>query len=703
MKKAVMLLIVSSLVMVSCGEQAANPFFRDWETPFRTPPFDQIQEKHYLPALEEGMQEHNAEIRAIATNPADPTFQNTVEALEYSGELLDKVANVFYNLASAQTSDAIQKISREVAPLLSRHEDNILLNTRLFQRVKAVYDQREDLDLSTEQQMLLKEYYEDFVRGGANLSEEQKAELRDINQQLSVLSVRFSENLLEETNAFELVIDDPADLAGLPENVISAAAETAEDHDQPGKWVFTVQKPSMIPFLQYSSKRDLRERIFKAYINRGDNDNAQDNKEIVAQLAGLRVKKAHLLGYPTFAHYILDDRMAKTPAKVYELMDRLWKPALRRAKREAADLQAMIDREGGDFKLQPWDWWYYAEKLKKEKYAMDDEVLRPYFVLENVRQGAFDVAHKLYGLSFLERTDIPTYNPDVKVFEVLDADGSHLGILYADYFPRENKRGGAWMNSYRKQYVRDGDAMTPIVTNVFNFSKPTGEKPALLSFEEAQTMFHEFGHALHGLLSKCTYPRLSGTSVPRDFVELPSQIMENWAADPAVLKSYARHYQTGQPIPDELIQKIRQARLFNQGFATVEYLAAAYLDMDWHTLEEVPATIDVDAFEQAALDKIGLIPEIVVRYRSTYFQHVFVNSYYAGYYSYVWAEVLDADAFEAFKEHGLFDPNTARAFRENILERGGTEDPMVLYKRFRGAEPDIRPLLDRRGLTAGTI
>lgn len=703
MKNGLILLALGGLLMFNCANQNTNPFYREWETPFQTPPFDQIQAKYYLPAFKEGMKEHDQEVQEIANNQAAPTFQNTVEALEYSGELLTKVENVFYNLTSANTSEDIQQISKEVAPLLSQHEDNILLNSQLFDRVKAVYDQRQDLDLTQEQQMLLKEYYEDFVRGGANLHEDQKVELRDINQQLSVLSVQFSENLLKETNAFEMVIDNRAALAGLPDNVIAAAAETAEEHGQPGKWIFTVQKPSMIPFLQYSERRDLREKIFKAYINRGDNGNGQDNKKIVAQLANLRVRKAHLLGYPTFANYVLDDRMAKNPENVYNLMDQLWKPALKRAKQEAGALQALINREGGNFQLQPWDWWYYAEKLKKQKYALDDEVLRPYFALENVRKGMFEVAHKLYGLTFRERTDIPTYNPDVKVFEVFDADGSHLGILYADYFPRDNKEGGAWMNSYRKQYRRDGDAITPVITNVFNFSRPTGDKPALLSFEEAQTMFHEFGHALHGLLSKCTYPRLSGTSVPRDFVELPSQIMENWAADPTVLKSYARHYKTGEPIPDELIAKIEKARLFNQGFATVEYLAAAYLDMDWHTLQKERPNIDVDAFEKAALDKIGLIPQIVVRYRSTYFQHVFVNSYYAGYYSYIWAEVLDADAFQAFKEHGLFDPKTARAFRENILEKGGTEDPMVLYKRFRGAEPSIKPLLERRGLTEGTI
>ncbi len=683
--------------MAGCSGQHSNPFYQEWETPFGVPPFDQIEEAHYLPVFRKGMQQQKREIREIVDTPEAPTFANTIEALERSGKLLRKVSNVFYNLTSAYATDRIQAISKKVAPLLSQHNDDILMNNQLFRRVLDVYEQREALEFTTEQATLLDKYYKDFVRGGAGLGEEQQARLREINQELAELSVQFGENLLKENNRFELVIEDESDLAGLTEDVISTAAETAQERGHEGKWVFTLHKPSLIPFLQYSDRRDLREKMFTAYINRGNHGDELDNKEIVSRMASLRVERARLLGYATHAHYILKENMAKTPQNVYDLLHQLWNPALKRAQQEARDLQQMISDEGKNFQLQPWDWWYYAEKLKKARYELDDEILRPYFPLEQVRQGIFEVANKLYGLTFEEQTDVPKYHEEVQVFEVKESDGSHVGLLYTDYFPRDTKRGGAWMNAYREQSRLYNEEVTPVITNVFNFSEPTGGKPALLSFEEVQTMFHEFGHALHGLLSDCTYPRLSGTSVPRDFVELPSQIMENWAAEPAVLKSYARHYQTGEPIPDALIDKIRNARLFNQGFATVEYLAASYLDMDWHTLTE-PKEYDVLEFEKHSMETIGLIPEIVVRYRSPYFQHIFVSGYSAGYYSYIWAEVLDADAFQAFRETSLFDRATADAFRENILAAGGTEEPMVLYKRFRGAEPNIEPLLERRGL-----
>jgi peptidyl-dipeptidase Dcp len=544
---------------------------------------------------------------------------------------------------------------------------------------------------------LLEKYYRDFVRGGANLDKEKKARLREINQELSLLTLKFGENILKENNRFELIIENKEDLEGLPQSVIDAAAETAKERGYKGKWVFTLHKPSMIPFLTYSAKRELREKIFKAYINRGNHNDELDNKKILLKIVALRLERAKLLGYKTHAHYVLEENMAKNPENVYKLLDKIWKPALERAKKEAEELQQMIYKEGKNFKLQPWDWWYYAEKLKKEKYDFDDSVLRPYFKLENVIKGVFYVANKLYGLQFVERNDIPKYHPDVRVFEVKDADGSHIGILYTDYFPRASKRGGAWMNSFRKQSKIGGKEIHPVITNNGNFSKPVGDKPSLLSIEEVLTLFHEFGHALHGLLSNCTYPTLSGTSVPRDFVELPSQIMENWALEPEVLKVYARHYKTGEVIPQELIEKLKKAKLFNQGFATVEYLAAAYLDMDWHTLTELN-NIDPLKFEEESMKRIGLIPEIVVRYRSPYFRHIFSGGYSAGYYSYIWAEVLDADAFEAFKEKGIFDKETAQSFRKNILEKGGTEDPMILYKRFRGAEPKVEPLLKRRGL-----
>jgi peptidyl-dipeptidase Dcp len=514
---------------------------------------------------------------------------------------------------------------------------------------------------------------------------------------MSILTVTFGENVLKENNRFAMVIDKKEDLAGLPQAVITGAAETAKERGHEGKWVFTIHKPSMLPFLQYSENRTLREKIFMAYINKGNNNDELDNKDNLAKIAALRVERANLLGYKTHADYVLEDNMAKKPENVYKFLDQLWKPALKMAKNEAKELQEMIDKDGHDFKLQAWDWWYYAEKLKKAKYALDEEMLRPYFKLENARDGAFLVASKLWGIQFIEREDIPKYHEDVRVFEVTEADGSHIGILYTDYFPRASKRGGAWMNSFRKQSRLHGKEIYPVITNNGNFSKPTGGKPALISSEEVVTLFHEFGHALHGLLSDCTYNRLSGTSVSRDFVEMQSQIMENWVFEPEVLRMYAKHYETGEVIPQELIDKLEKASQFNQGFETVEYLAASFLDMDWHTLSEAKE-LDVDEFEEASLNKIGLIPEIVVRYKSPYFNHIFSGGYASGYYSYIWAEVLDADAFQAFKETSLFDQKTAQSFRENILERGGTEDPMVLYKRFRGAEPKVEYLLKKRGL-----
>jgi peptidyl-dipeptidase Dcp len=688
--------------LVSCTESVLpepNPLLGEFDTPFGVPPFGEIEEKHYLPAFQEGIRQHREEIQLIVADTSLPTFENTIEALEESGALSRKVSWVFFNMTSALTNDELQKIAKEVAPLLSKHRDDILLDPALFERIQAVNQEKDQLGLSAEQLTLLENQYRDFVRGGASLSEEAKAELRKINEQLSVLSVQFGENVLKENNAFELVITEEEDLAGLPEASIIAAAEAASERDHGGKWVFTLHKPSMIPFLQYSEKRELREKIFKAYINRGDNGNELDNNEIVTSIADLRSKRANLLGYETHADYVLELNMAKNPDGVLGLLDQLWKPALAMARKEAEDLQAMINREGGNFELEAWDWFYYAEKLRKEKYDLDEESLRPYFMLENVRDGAFGVAERLYGISFEEKTDLPKYHEDVQVFEVKERDGSHIGILYLDYFPRASKRGGAWMNSYRKQHREGGRKIAPVICNVCNFSKPTGDKPALLSTEEVGTLFHEFGHALHGLLSDCTYASLSGTSVPRDFVELPSQIMENWAFEPEVLNSYARHFETDEVIPKELVDKIIEARKFNQGFAMVEYLAASYLDMDWHSLNET-ADLDVAVFEAEAMSRIGLIPEIVVRYRSPYFSHIFSGGYSAGYYSYIWAEVLDADAFQAFKETSLFDQDTASAFRKNILQTGGTEPPEALYQRFRGAPPSIEALLERKGISA---
>jgi len=689
--------IIFSSYTNSQDKNMDNPFFKEGSTPFQTPPFDEIKIDYYLPAFEEGIRLQKAEVDVIINNTKKPTFVNTIEAMEKSGKLLTKVSSVFYNLNSANTNDEMQSIAKTVAPMLSKHNDDINLNEKLFARVKAIFNEKDKLSLTTEQKTVLKNYYDDFIRGGANLNNEQKEKFRKINEELSLLSLKFGENLLKETNSIGLIIENKNDLAGLPESVIQSAFELGKTKGHEGKWVFTLQKPSFIPFLQYSEKRNLREVIFKAYINRGNNNNEFDNNKTLSSIAALRVERANLLGYKTHADYILEKNMAKNPETVYKFLNDLWKPALNRAKMEIDDMQKIINNEGNNFKLEAWDWWYYAEKVKKEKYDLDEKMLRPYFKLENVLQGVFDVASKLYGIKFVERNDIPTYHPDVKVIEVKEAEGKHIAILFTDYFPRDSKRSGAWMNSFRDQSNIGSNFITPIISNVGNFSKPTSDKPSLLSLDEVNTLFHEFGHALHGLLSNSVYPSVSGTSVPRDFVELPSQVMENWALAPEVLKMYARHYQTNEPMPEDLIKKIENSQLFNQGFETVEYLAASFLDMDWHALT-VPEEKDVTGFEKESLNKIGLIPEIESRYQSTNFQHIFSGGYSSGYYSYIWAAVLDADAFEAFEEKGLFDHATALSFRKNILEKGGSEDPMELYKRFRGREPKADALLKRRGL-----
>ncbi|NLP09232.1 M3 family metallopeptidase [bacterium] len=673
-----------------------NPLLKEFKTPFGVPPFSKIKNEHYLPAIKEGIRLHQQEIAAIADNPQPPTFANTIDALELSGRVLTRVTNVFDNMTSALTSDALQKIAEEASPLRSSHGDDIRLNAKLFQRIKAVYEQKASLGLTAEQEMVLTRYYREFVRGGANLEKAQQEQLRAINQELALLELKFGDHVLKETNDYSLVISRPGDLAGLPPALVSAAAEAAVERGHAGEWVFTLQAPSIFPFLQYAENRPLRRQIYEAYLQRGDQNNENDNKKILSKIAALRVRKANLLGYPSHADYVLEENMAKKPENVYALLDQLWRPAKERSRQEVADMQAIIDREKGGFQLQPWDWWYYAEKVKKEKYALDEEALRPYFKLENVRSGVFGVAQKLWGITFTERKDIPVYHPEVRAFEVKEADGRPIGVLMVDYFPRASKRGGAWMSEYRGQQKLCGRQM-PVIVNVGNFSKPTADTPALLSLDEVETMFHEFGHALHGLLSDCTYPMVAGTSVARDFVELPSQIMENWAFEPQVLRSYAKHYQSGDAMPDELIAKIEQAGHFNQGFATVEYLAASYLDMDWHTLRE-PIEHDATLFEQQSLARIGLIPEIAPRYRSPYFRHIFSGGYSSGYYAYIWAEVLDADAFQAFRESSLFDQTYASAFRKHILGAGGSEEAMTLYKRFRGREPGIEPLLKKRGL-----
>ncbi len=673
----------------------ANPLLQEWSTPFGVPPFDQIRNEHYLPAFEEAFAQQRAEIDAIAAETDAPTFANTVEALERSGELLSLVDAVFSNLNSAETNEALQAVAKEVAPLEAALHDDIFLNDALFQRVRTLIESRGTLSLDAEATRLLEETFKEFVRSGATLAPKDKERLREINRELSVLTTRFEENLLAETNAYKLVIEDRADLSGLPERLVIGAAEAAGEAGLEGKWVFTLHRPSIEPFLDRSDRRELRRQLLDAYLARGANGNEHDNRETLETIATLRAERARLLGYDSHADYVLEDRMAGTPARVREFLERIWTPSLAMSKKEAQALQETIVADGGDFDLAAHDWRYYTDWIRRERYALDDSEIRAYFPLENVLQGAFTVANRLYGVTFTELDTLPVYHPDVRTFEVKDEDGSHLGIFYADYHPRAGKHGGAWSSEFRPQRMKDGKDVRPVVVNVGNFSKPTGDVPALLSLDEVETLFHELGHGLNSLFSRIRYSGLS--TIQWDAVELASQIMENWVLEPEVLKLYAHHWKTGEVIPETLVKKLRDARLFNQGYTTVEYLAACYLDMDWHTLEKAP-DLDAVAFEGRAMNKIGLIPEIPPRYRSPYFAHAFAGDYASGYYGYIWAEVLDADAFAAFQEKGLFDRATATSFRENILERGGTADAMDMWKAFRGREPDVEPLLKRRGL-----
>ena len=693
MFKKCIFILATSCMMYSCTTQTeTNPFVSEFQTEHGVPPFDKIKLEHYEPAFLKGIEEQNANIDAIVNNSEAPTFENVIVALDNSAPILDRVSAIFYNMTDAEKTPGLNELSIKIAPTLSEHSDNISLNQELFKKVNAVYQQKESLKLTTEQERLLEETYKDFVRSGANLSPEKQARLREINKQLSTLGLTFSDNILNENNAFKLYIDKEEDLAGLPEWFRQSAAEEAKADGQEGKWLFTLGNASRLPFLQYSENRPLREQIYKAYINRGNNNDKNDNKKIITDIVSLRLEKAQLLGFDCYSNFVLDNTMAKNSTTVMNFLNNLWSYSLPKAKAEAADLQKIMDKEGKGEKLEAWDWWYYTEKLRKEKYNLEEDEIKPYFKLENVREGAFAVANKLYGITLTKLDGIPVYHPDVEVFEVKDADGSHMGIFYVDYFPRPGKSGGAWMSNYREQ---KGD-IRPLVCNVCSFTKPVGDTPSLLTIDEVETLFHEFGHALHGLLTKCNYKGISGTNVVRDFVELPSQINEHWATEPEVLKMYAKHYQTGETIPDRLIEKILNQKTFNQGFMTTELLAAAILDMNLHNLTDTK-NLDVLAYEKEAMDQLNLIPEIAPRYRTTYFNHI-IGGYAAGYYSYLWANVLDNDAFEAFKEHGIFDKKTADLFRYNVLEKGNSEDPMTLYKNFRGAEPQLEPMLKNRGM-----
>ena len=697
MMKNLIFAAAMSCMVCACGQQAAdmdNPFLTEFQTPYGTPDFNRIKVEHYEPAFLKGIEQQNQEIKAIVENPEAPTFENTIVALDNSGEILSRVSGVFFALTEADTNDELMALEAKIAPMLSEHSDNIFLNQDLYKRVAAVHAQEEagKIKLTTEQHYLLDKYYKDFIRSGAGLDAQKQERLREINKQLSTLTIEFGNHVLADNNDYLLVVDKKEDLAGLPEAVIEGAAHEAKAHGKEGKWVFTLQESSRTPLLQYAQNRELRKNIYQAYTSLGNRGNANDNKDVLKQVLALRLEKAQLMGFSNYAAYQLSDNMAKTPQNALDLLYGLWKYSIKNAKAEAAELQKIMDREGKGEKLEAWDWWYYAEKLRQEKYSLNEDEIKPYFSQEDVFNGLCMVVNKLYGITLTPCDSISVYNKDVKTYIVKDADGSLLGVFYSDYMPRASKRSGAWMSNFREEQ----EGVRPLIYNVASFTKPAGDIPSLLTIDEARTMFHEFGHALHGLLTQCKYKGVSGTSVARDFVELPSQIMEHWAVAPEVLKMYAKHYKTREAIPDSLIAKIENQALFNQGFMTTELLAAAILDMEMHSLTTMEG-FDVLQFEKQLMDKIGLIPQIAPRYRSTYFNHI-MGGYAAGYYCYLWAERLDTDAFEAFKEHGLFDQATATSFRKNILEKGGSDDPMKLYVTFRGAEPSIEPLLQSRGL-----
>ncbi len=696
---AVLLLFLTAMTCVSCNRRQAaaeNPLLAAWETPYGVPPFDRIRPEHFRPAFEEAMRRHEAEIEAVASNSEAPTFDNTILALDDAGRDLERVSLVFGMLSAAETNDELQAIEAEMMPRLTAHGDRIRLNERLFARVKTLYDRRPELGLDAAQERLLKKSYDEFVRAGALLDEAQKERLRAINEALSTTAVRFGQHLLAENNAFALELSAD-ELDGLPTSVRDAAREAAEAAGKSGKYLFTLHKPSLLPFLTYSSRRDLRERLYEGYLNRGANGDANDNRALINDFIRLRTEKAHLLGYPSYADYVVADQMAGTTKAVYRLLEEIWTPALERAKGELEAMRTLFAQDHPDERFASWDWWYYAEKVRRRDYALDEAMLAPYFSLENVRSGIFFLANRLYGITFRPIV-VPVYHEEVSAYEVLDSDDSHLGVLYFDFHPRAGKGQGAWCGNYVEQSYRDGERVAPVVSIVCNFTRPTASTPALLTLDEAETLFHEFGHALHFLFHDVRYRGLA--EVEGDFVELPSQVMENWAFHPEVLKHYAVHYRTGEVIPDALVAKLRRSELFNQGFATTELIAASLSDLDIHSLTTYEP-IDPAAFERKVLnERRGLIPEIEPRYRYPYFSHIFDGGYSAGYYFYTWAEVLDKDAFEAFRESGdLFNREIAARFRR-LLASGGTQDGMTLYRTFRGKDPDKRAMLRGRGLLA---
>ena len=705
-KKLINMIALSVITLASCTskpEQKAevekpNPFLTEYTTPFQVPPFDQIKNEHYMPAFEAGIKEQQAEIETIVNNEETPTFENTILPYDKSGQILDRVSNVFFNLNECLTNDEMVAIAEQVLPILSKHSDAIMMNPELFKRIDYVYQHRNEMGLDDQQIRVVEKYHQDFMRHGAGLDAEQQAELSQINEQLSTLSLQFGNNLLKENAGYKLIIDNEADLAGLPQTSIDAAAEQAKSDGMEGKWVFTLSKPSLIPFLQFADNRDLREKMYKAYYNRGDNNNEYDNKKLINEMCRLRVQKAKLFGFENYADYVLDINMAKDSKTVDKFLIDIFNPAQQLAKKELAEMQAIADMEGANIKLEGWDWWYYAEKLRKAKYDFDENYIKPYLTVDNVRNGMFVAANKLYGITFTQNTNLPIYYPGVETYEVKEANGDFLGILYMDYYPRESKSGGAWCTSFRESgYDIHGKKIYPVVSLVMNFTPASGDTPALLTWDETETMWHEFGHSLHAFFSDGLYSRTCG-NVPHDYVEMPSQIMENWVAEPEVIRMYAKHYKTGEVMPDSLINKIENSALFNQGFMTTELIAASILDMKYHELTE-PQDLDVDAFEKQQMDAIGLMPEILPRYRSTNFAHIFNGGYSAGYYAYTWAEVLDKDAFNYFKSSGnLFNPELAASFRKNCLQECGNDEGMVQYRKFRGQDPDYEPYLKARGL-----